>query len=97
MDMPKEYGSHKMAWRRLVELGYQAGRLRLGAVAIDVTTIEARKGGRNRGGRRPAAQGEQGARPGGAAGPAPGRGLRTGQHPRCHRPPPADGGLATWG
>jgi len=46
MDMPKEYDSHKMAWRRLLELGYQAGRLRLGAVAVDATTIEARKGGR---------------------------------------------------
>jgi hypothetical protein len=31
---------------RLLELGYQAGRLKLGAVAIDATTIEARKGGR---------------------------------------------------
>jgi transposase len=46
MDMPKEYGSHKTAWRRLLELGYQAGRLKLGAVAVDATTIEARKGGR---------------------------------------------------
>jgi transposase len=62
MDMPREYGSHKTAWRRLkewqergvweglwrrlLELGYRAGRLRLGAVAIDATTIEARKGGR---------------------------------------------------
>jgi len=62
MDMPREYGSHKTAWRRLkewqergvweglwqrlLELGYQAGRLKLGAVAIDATTIEARKGGR---------------------------------------------------
>jgi transposase len=62
MEMPKEYGSHKTAWRwltewqergvweglwrRLLELGYQAGRLRLGAVAVDATTIEARKGGR---------------------------------------------------
>jgi transposase len=62
MDMPKEYGSHKTVWRRLkewqergvweglwrrlLELGYQAGRLRLGAVAVDATTIEARKGGR---------------------------------------------------
>jgi transposase len=43
------------------------------------------KGGRSRGGRLPAAQGEQGARPGGAAGPAPGRGHRSGQQPRCHR------------
>jgi transposase len=46
MDTPKEYGSHKMAWRRLLELGYQAGRLKLGAVVTDATTIEARKGGR---------------------------------------------------
>jgi len=62
MDMPKEYGSHKTVWRRLkewqergvweglwrrlLELGYQAGRLRLGAVAIDATTVEARKGRR---------------------------------------------------
>jgi transposase len=42
------------------------------------------KGERSRGGRLPAAQGEQGARPGGAAGPAPGRGHRSGQQPRCH-------------
>jgi|GEM_PF-4967827 len=46
MDMAKEYGSHKTAWRRLLELGYRAGRLRLGAVAIAATTVEARKGGR---------------------------------------------------
>jgi transposase len=46
MDTPKEYGSHKMAWRRLLELGYQAGRLKLGVVATDATTIEARKGGK---------------------------------------------------
>jgi transposase len=46
MDTPKEYGSHKMAWRRLLERGYQAGRLKLGAVATDATTIEARKGGK---------------------------------------------------
>jgi hypothetical protein len=35
-----------MAWRRLLELGYQVGRLKLGAVATDATTIEARKGGK---------------------------------------------------
>jgi transposase len=62
MEMPKGYGSHKTAWRRLkewqergvweglwrrlLELGDQAGRLRVGAVAIDATPVEARKGGR---------------------------------------------------
>jgi transposase len=56
MEMPKEYGSHKTAWRRLKEWQErgvweglwrrQAGRLRLGAVAIDATTVEARKGRR---------------------------------------------------
>jgi hypothetical protein len=43
------------------------------------------KGGGSRGGRLPPAQGEQGARPGGAAGPAPGRGPEPCQQPRCHR------------
>jgi len=62
MDMPKEYGSHKTAWRRLkewqergvweglwqrlLELVYQVGRLKLGAVAIDATTVDARTGGK---------------------------------------------------
>ena len=46
MDMPGSNGSVVSAWQRLLELGYQAGRLRLGAVAADATTIEARKGGR---------------------------------------------------
>jgi len=43
------------------------------------------KGGGDRGGRLPAAQGEQGARPGGAARPGPGRGHRPCQPSRCRR------------
>jgi transposase len=58
MDMPREDGSSKTAWRRLQEwqqrgvwqrlldTGYPAGRLEGRAVAADATTIEARKGGR---------------------------------------------------
>jgi transposase len=46
VDMSREYGSVVSAWRRLLELGYQAGRLKLGVVATDATTIEARKGGK---------------------------------------------------
>jgi len=61
MDMPPKYGSHVTAWRRLkrwsgegvwrhvlealIAKGYSAGRLSLDRVAIDSTTIEARKGG----------------------------------------------------
>jgi transposase len=46
MDMPREDGSSKTAWRRLLDTGYPAGRLEGRAVAADATTIEGRKGGR---------------------------------------------------
>ena len=61
-DMPREYGSHKTAWRRHKELqekgiwekilreilnkGYEEKKVRLEEVALDSTTIEAKKGGR---------------------------------------------------
>jgi transposase len=80
MDMPREYGSYKTAWRRLkewqeggvweglwqrlLEAGYRQGEVGLEAVAVDATTVEAKKGGGGRRGRLPAAQGGQGARPG---------------------------------
>lgn len=62
MDLPKGYGSYKTAWRRhkqleqqgvwprvlkgLLDWGYQEGKLTLGEVSVDATTIEAKKGGR---------------------------------------------------
>jgi transposase len=62
MDMPREYGSYKTAWRRLkewqergvweglwqrlLEAGYRQGKVGLEAVAVDATTVEAKKGGR---------------------------------------------------
>ncbi len=58
MDMPRGYGSHKTAWRRLLELGYQAGRLELGGCgchhhrgqeggeAVGVDGFRRRKGGK---------------------------------------------------
>jgi len=61
MDMPPKYGSYKTAWRRferwgeegvwkrileaLIAKGYSMDRLKLDGVAVDSTTVEARKGG----------------------------------------------------
>ena len=61
MDMPAKYGSYKTAWdrfkrwsvrgvwagvfRALVDKGYSMGKLRIDGVAVDSTTIRARKGG----------------------------------------------------
>jgi len=61
MDMPPKYGSYVTAWRRLkrwseegvwkrvlealIAKGYSTGRLSLDRVAVDSTTVEARKGG----------------------------------------------------
>jgi len=64
MDMPLMYGSYKACWRRLkewsvegvwskvlealVSKGYSLGKLSLERVALDSTTIQARKGGARR-------------------------------------------------
>jgi len=61
MDMPPKYGSYKTAWDRfsrwskagvwkrvleaLIAKGYSTGKLSLDRVAVDSTTVEARKGG----------------------------------------------------
>ena len=61
IDMPARYGSYKTCWRRLklwseegvwkrilealISKGYSIGRLSLERVAVDSTTVEARKGG----------------------------------------------------
>ena len=64
MDTPVKYGSYVTAWRRLkrwqregvwkrilealISKGYLMGRLSLDRVAVDSTTVEARKGGDRR-------------------------------------------------
>ncbi|MEE9585635.1 MAG: transposase [Nitrososphaerales archaeon] len=61
MDMPSKYGSYKTVWRRLkkwekkdvwkrvldslITRRYSSGKLSLAEVAVDSTTVEAKKGG----------------------------------------------------
>jgi hypothetical protein len=39
----KGWGREGM-WRKILDLGYQEGMLKVGKVAVDATTVEARKG-----------------------------------------------------
>jgi transposase len=61
-DMPRPYGAYQTAWRRFWELqekgvwqkilqglldwGYTLGKVKVEAVAVDSTVVEAKKGGR---------------------------------------------------
>ncbi|MCP8316391.1 MAG: IS5 family transposase [archaeon] len=61
MDMPMKYGSYKTVWRRLrrweeegvwrkmmnalIAKGYAIGMISLNIIAVDSTTVEAKKGG----------------------------------------------------
>ncbi len=60
MDMPEKYGSHKSVWERhkkwseeeawkrvmdsLVTMGYSEGKVRVGSLSIDSSTVPAKKG-----------------------------------------------------
>jgi transposase len=61
-DMPRQYGAYQTAWRRFRELqekgiwhqilqalldwGYTLGKVKVEAVAVDSTLVEAKKGGK---------------------------------------------------